>query len=307
VAELELSLEAPRPYHLERSLAGQRMGRSDPALRRAADGSLAWALGTPAGPVALRLAQSGTRVGVEAWGGGVAWLRERLPALLGFCDDLSGFAPEHPALRRLWRELAGQRLPRRPAVFERLMAIVLLQRVTSPEAHDAWRRLVRAHGSPAPGPAGLLVPPGPERVARLPSFELIGLGVPHRQATTLLRLARQASRLERAAARGREALSAALAQVPGVGPWSVQYALGSALGDPDAVLVGDDNLHDSVAWVLAGEERATDARMLELLEPYRGHRFRVIRLVWASGRRAPRRGPGRRLSGPRLDRPPPAG
>jgi hypothetical protein len=31
--------------------------------------------------------------------------------------------------------------------------------------------------------------------------------------------------------------------------------------------------------------------MLELLEPYRGHRFRVIRLLWMNGVQAPRRGP----------------
>ena len=35
-------------------------------------------------------------------------------------------------------------------------------------------------------------------------------------------------------------------------------------------------------WVLAGEPRADDARMLELLEPYRGD-GRVVRLLELSG------------------------
>ena len=47
----------------------------------------------------------------------------------------------------------------------------------------------------------------------------------------------------------------------------------------------------TVAWYLAGEERGSDERMVELLEPYRGHRFRVVSLLWQSGITAPRRGP----------------
>ena len=64
-----------------------------------------------------------------------------------------------------------------------------------------------------------------------------------------------------------------------------------ALGDADAVSVGDYHLPNVVAWALAGEPRGDDARMLELLEPYRGHRGRVMRLLLAGGVGPPRRGP----------------
>jgi hypothetical protein len=57
------------------------------------------------------------------------------------------------------------------------------------------------------------------------------------------------------------------------------------------VSVGDFHLPNLVAFALAREPRADDARMLELLEPYRGHRARVIRLLELSGIRAPRYGP----------------
>ena len=52
---------------------------------------------------------------------------------------------------------------------------------------------------------------------------------------------------------------------------------------PDAVSVGDFHLPNLVAFALAGEPRGDDARMLELLEPYRGQRARVIRLLELSG------------------------
>jgi 3-methyladenine DNA glycosylase/8-oxoguanine DNA glycosylase len=59
--------------------------------------------------------------------------------------------------------------------------------------------------------------------------------------------------------------------------------LAFGLGDPDAVIVGDLHIPRLVAWALAGETEADDPRMLALLEPYRGHRFRLIRLFYAAG------------------------
>ena len=82
-----------------------------------------------------------------------------------------------------------------------------------------------------------------------------------------------------------------LRAIPGVGVWTAAEVAHVALGDPDAVSIGDYHLPHVVAWVLAGEPRATDERMLELLEPYRGQRGRVVRLIEASGAAAPRYGP----------------
>jgi len=64
-----------------------------------------------------------------------------------------------------------------------------------------------------------------------------------------------------------------------------------ALGDADAVPLDDYHLPHMVAWALAGEPRGTDVRMLELLEPYAGHRDRMLRLLLAAGIEAPRFGP----------------
>jgi len=50
-----------------------------------------------------------------------------------------------------------------------------------------------------------------------------------------------------------------------------------------------------VSWALAGEPRGSDERMLDLLEPYRGHRARVLRLLLVGGVHQPRFGPRRPL------------
>jgi 3-methyladenine DNA glycosylase/8-oxoguanine DNA glycosylase len=63
-----------------------------------------------------------------------------------------------------------------------------------------------------------------------------------------------------------------------------------AHGDPDTVSVGDYHLSALVGWALIGRP-VDDDGMLELLEPWRGHRQRVMRLIEESGFRLPRFGP----------------
>ena len=67
------------------------------------------------------------------------------------------------------------------------------------------------------------------------------------------------------------------------------------LGDPDAVPVGDYHHPNTVAWALAGEPRADDDRMLELLEPYRGQRGRVLWALTSAAGPAPKYGPRQRI------------
>lgn len=82
-----------------------------------------------------------------------------------------------------------------------------------------------------------------------------------------------------------------LTALPGIGVWTAAAVRQGAMGDADAVMVGDYHLKNIVAWNLAGEERGDDARMMELLEPYRGHRARVTRLLKGAGAKPPRYGP----------------
>ena len=88
-----------------------------------------------------------------------------------------------------------------------------------------------------------------------------------------------------------EEARAHLQAIPGIGPWTAAEATRVAFGDPDAVSVGDAHLPDLVSWALAGEPRADDARMLEILAPYAGQRARAVRLLEVAGIKIPRFGP----------------
>ena len=122
----------------------------------------------------------------------------------------------------------------------------------------------------------------------LPYFAFHRFGLERRRADLIRELRRWRPALEGAApAEAYRRLGA----VPGIGPWTLAEVGRIAFGDPDAISVGDYHLPNLVAWALAREPRADDARMLELLEPYRGQRGRVQRLLEASGIRPPRYGP----------------
>jgi 3-methyladenine DNA glycosylase/8-oxoguanine DNA glycosylase len=284
-------LPARPPIHLGLTL-GPFIRGADPTARFDAEGF--WrATRTPEGPGSERIELSDGGILVEAWGPGAAWLLEAAPALIGLHDDPSAFRAEHSVLRDLQRRMPGLRLGRTGAVVEALVPSILEQKVSGKEAWLAFKAIVRRYGEPAPGPARLTLPPSAERLAGIPSYDLHPLGVERRRAETLRRACRAAARMEEAVSMPFEDAHRRLRAIPGVGVWTAAEVALVALGDPDAVSVGDYHLKNQVAWILAGEPRATDDRMLELLEPYRGQRARAIRLIEASGITAPRYGPRR--------------
>jgi 3-methyladenine DNA glycosylase/8-oxoguanine DNA glycosylase len=101
-----------------------------------------------------------------------------------------------------------------------------------------------------------------------------------------------ASSLERTLADGRggPAVASKLRSIPGIGVWTAAETTQRAHGDPDSPSVGDYHLPAVVGWALIGKP-VDDDGMLELLEPYAGHRQRVMRLIEASGFRKPTFGP----------------
>ncbi len=277
------------PIDLRQTLRPLWRGRGDPTMRLEAD-EVVRASRTPAGPVSVRFLPRDGGIGVEAWGPGRRWMLEHAPGWCGALDP-DGFEPPPGPVRDAWRRHPGLRIPRTGLVTEALVPIVLEQKVTGREARRAYARLTRALGEPAPGPLGLTLPPDPARIASLPYFSFHPFGIERRRAEVLRALGARASRLDAAADLPLDEAEAAIGAVRGLGPWSVAEVARIALGDADAVSVGDFHVPNLVAWALAGEPRGSDGRMLELLEPFRPDRGRVQLLLEAAGRTAPSFGP----------------
>ena len=268
-------------------------GAGDPAFRHVA--GVTWlALRTPAGPATLAV-RPGDTITLTAWGDGAGWAIEHGPDLLGRGDDWSGLdVSGHPFLADAVRRQPGLRLCRTNTVVAMLVPAIMEQKVTSKQAWGAWRYLVRRYGTPAPGPApeGMLVPPDARTWARIPSWEWHRAGIEPGRSATVMRAVAVAPSLERTLTLGRGGAEVArrLTSIPGIGVWTAAETAQRAHGDPDSPSVGDFHIPATVGWALAGGP-VDDDGMLELLEPWRGHRERIVRLIGGSGFRKPRFGP----------------
>jgi 3-methyladenine DNA glycosylase/8-oxoguanine DNA glycosylase len=239
-------------------------------------------------------------VHAHAWGPGADLALDAVPGLLGDDDDSAGFVPrpEHGRLTQALRTHRHWRPCRTGAVFEALTAAALEQRVTGGEAHAAWRMLVTSFGEPAPGPAGvrgtfaagMRVPPTAQQWAAIPSWEWLRAGVEEARRRVVIAAASVAHRLERTLGLPGEEAARALRTVPGIGVWTAAEVRQRAHGDADAFSWNDFHVAKNVSWALAGTV-LDDAGCAELVECYRGHRYRVQRLLELDGVARPRRAP----------------
>lgn len=290
--------DAGGPYSLAQTLGILARGPGDPTI--ALESGAAWlAFNTPAGPATLGICQRGTELHARAWGPGAEHALAGVPALLGIHDDWSHF--DSPAfaellphrVREARRRHPALRLPATGRMVDALVPAILEQKVTTIEAHRGYATLLRKFGTPAPGagnahgiPAGLKVAPPPAQWASIPSWEWHKAGVGPQRSATIQRMLRSASGIERLSRLPADEAGRKLQSIPGIGAWTAAEVTQRTHGDADQVAVGDFHLAAYVGWALAGRP-VDDAGMLELLEPWRGHRQRVVRMLYLSGFRKP--------------------
>lgn len=220
----------------------------------------------------------------------------RATAMTGAFDPGFEFHDAHPAVQRAQRNHPVVRFGASHTLFHELVPTILAQRVTAGEAIRQWHTLCRRLGEPAPGPLpGLLLPPSPAALLGRPAWWFHPLGIEGKRAQALRSVARHADKLWAWPLLSPAEVEGKLALLPGVGQWTIGSVMASAMGDPDAVAVGDFHLKNLVSYALAGEPRGTDERMLELLAPYAGQRGRVVRLLQLDGHSPPAFGPRQRI------------
>jgi 3-methyladenine DNA glycosylase/8-oxoguanine DNA glycosylase len=230
----------------------------------------------------------------RSWGPGAVWLAQRAPTLVGCNDDTSNFPLVAETTTKLHKQFSSFRILCTHSIWEALFPAVLEQKVTGLEARRSYAHLVRYFGEPAPQPEGapsLLLPPDANRVAESPSYVFHAAGVEAKRGNTIRNAATYSHRLRDAAEMPIAAANAFLAKLPGIGAWTIAEIGIVALGDADAVSVGDYHLKNLVSWNLAARPRGTDDEMLTLLEPYRPHRGRVVKYLQMGGSPPPRYGP----------------
>ncbi|WP_460682862.1 DNA-3-methyladenine glycosylase family protein [Nesterenkonia populi] len=238
----------------------------------------------------------------------------RAPLVLGAADDwtclellLDALGDRvSTALATVRRRHPGVRLPAAGALFDQLINVTLEQKVTHEQARHGWRSLLRRHGdAPAadwaqgaalPVPEWLRMPLTAAQLRAVPSWEWHRLWVQPPLSKTIQQIARRASAVHRLGAEtpvetdAVNQLAETLAGIPGVGVWTAAETLQRSHGAADLPAVGDYHLAHFVGEAMTGT-RTDDAGMVELLEPYRPHRQRIVRLLKLSGFQHQRMGP----------------
>jgi AraC family transcriptional regulator, regulatory protein of adaptative response / DNA-3-methyladenine glycosylase II len=185
-----------------------------------------------------------------------------------------------PLVGPLVRQRPGLRIAGSWDAFECAVRAVLGQQVSVAAGCTFAARLVERAGVVIRGGADGLTHLFPTP-ASLASANLETLGITRSRAAALHALARAVleRRLDFSAAP--EALAAAMAALPGIGPWTAQYVALRALGEPDALPTGDLVLRR----MAAPEHGTLSARELEQRarqwQPWRG--YAVMHLWRAAG------------------------
>ncbi|WP_436410260.1 DNA-3-methyladenine glycosylase family protein [Microbacterium thalli] len=289
---LETEYRPAVPIDALRAVRHQQHGAHDPTMTIVGD--VLWRVSrTPQGIATLALRIGRSRVRAAAWGPGGSWALDQLPRLCGADDEPADFdGSRHPLIADIHDRNPGLRLGATDLVFDDLASAIFEQKVTGLQAFGAWRAIVAWYGERAPGPTPRPMFAPPAEWHLIPSWAWHRAGLEPPQSRTVVASARRRASIERAVAAAADGddRERILTSLPGIGPWTSAETRIRAFGDPDAVSVGDYHLCHTVGYALTGR-RVDDDGMLELLEPWRGHRQRVIRLIYAGGVFEPRRGP----------------
>ncbi len=190
-----------------------------------------------------------------------------------FSEAAHFLAGEDAALAAVIDRFGVPEFWQRPAGFSTLTLLILEQQVSLESGAAVFQRLADLCGEVTPG-----------RLAEVGDTRLRGIGVTRQKASYLVGLAEMvlAGELEFDAltALRPEAARAALLEIRGVGNWTADAYLVSALALPDVFPLGDRALQVGTMEVLGLEAPAIGEDLELLSRPWRPVRAVAARLIW---------------------------
>jgi AraC family transcriptional regulator, regulatory protein of adaptative response / DNA-3-methyladenine glycosylase II len=184
-----------------------------------------------------------------------------------------------PVLAPLVAKTPGRRVPRKADGPEYAIRAVIGQQIATASAATIAAGLAERYGEPVDDPDGGLTRlfPSPEAIA---AADPAHLPMPGKRKATVLALADAlaAGRVDVGPGADWGRTRAALAEVPGVGPWTIEMIAMRALGDPDAFPVKDLGVVKGARHLDLGAGRALEARS----QSWRPWRAYAVQYLWAS-------------------------
>jgi AraC family transcriptional regulator of adaptative response / DNA-3-methyladenine glycosylase II len=182
------------------------------------------------------------------------------------------------ALAARLRRRPGVRVPGAFSGFELAVRAVLGQQVTVAGARTLAGRIVASYGTSLAAPEGAVSRLFPSAQA-LAAADLAGLGLTRARAASLLALARAvaAGALDLEGGQAPESVRRGLLALPGIGPWTADYVLLRALGEPDAFPAGDLGLRRALGPPGRPLTAAALEQRAKAWQPWRGY---AALLLW---------------------------
>jgi AraC family transcriptional regulator of adaptative response / DNA-3-methyladenine glycosylase II len=285
--------------------------RAVPGVEEVVDGRYRRVLRLPHGPAVADIAPPTPSKGGAADGGAgggwlVAWFsladaRDLAPAIARCrrlfdldADPAAVLAAlgDDPLIGAAVRAAPGRRAPGHVDGAELAVRAVLGQQVSVAAARTLAGRLAARHGTPLPRPSGGLIVAFPSAEV-LADADLDGLGITGARIASLHRVsaAIATGAVDLGPGARRDAATAGLVALPGIGPWTADYVRMRTLGDPDTFLPTDLGVRRALERLGEdGRPRAAAARA-EAWRPFRSY---ALQHLWAT------------LAAPAPDQPPPA-
>ncbi|MFC3995244.1 AlkA N-terminal domain-containing protein [Nocardiopsis sediminis] len=189
-----------------------------------------------------------------------------------------------PVMAPLVDKAPGRRVPRSADGPEFAVRAVIGQQVSTAAARTHAARLVTAHGDPVDDPAGGLTHLFPTPAA-LAGLDPEALAFPQTRRTTLTTLvaALADGALDLGVGADRAEARARLAELPGVGPWTIESIAMRALGDPDAFIATDLGIRRAARELGLPETPAALTPRSAAWRPWRAY---ATQYLWATGAHA---------------------
>jgi AraC family transcriptional regulator of adaptative response / DNA-3-methyladenine glycosylase II len=185
---------------------------------------------------------------------------------------IDGALAADPALRPSVAAAPGLRLPGAADPFEWAIRIVIGQQVSVAGARTLTARLVAALGEPLEQPVGTVTHlfPAPGTLA---GASLEGIGLTRSRAETVRRLAESVAvgKIDLSGGADLDDTLAALAEVPGVGPWTRSLIALRLLRDPDAFPETDLGVRRGAEALGLPASPAAILARAEAWRPWRGY------------------------------------
>lgn len=185
-----------------------------------------------------------------------------------------------PQLAELIAKAPGRRVPRTTDGAEFAVRAVLGQQVSTAAARTHAGRLVTAYGTEIEDTEGGLTHLFPEPGA-LAGLDPGRLAMPQTRRTTLTALvaALAAGDLDLGGGSDWERARRQLAELPGIGPWTVEVVAMRALGDPDAFPATDLGVRKAAAGLGLPGSPAALVRHSAAWRPWRAY---AVQYLWAA-------------------------